>query len=94
MLGIVPGPGITVMNKSRPCSVGFAAPWRKQIFECEFHSPLSAVVTEMQGAVGMPGKDPKYNLRRSEWSSWRLLGGNSVRAEACRRTKRYLRTKF
>ena len=94
MLGIVPGSGITVMEKSRPCSVEYAVPWRKQILECEFRSPLSSVVTEMQGAVGMHDKDPKYNLRRSEWSSWRLLGENSVQAETCRRTKHYLRAKF
>lgn len=34
------------------------------MFECGFLSLLSTVLTEMQGTIGMDGRDPKYNLRR------------------------------
>lgn len=76
------------------------------MFECGFHCPPSAVVTERQRTVGMNVRDSKCNFRRSRWSFWRFPGEKkkkknnkkqkkpSVQAETCRMTKQYLGLKF
>lgn len=65
------------------------------MFECGFLSLLSTVLTEMQGTIGMNGRDPKVQFEKGlDRALGRLPRENSVYAETCSMTKHYLGAEF